>query len=148
MRRARGGAGGTGVSTVTVRPAGDADRAALFALRHEVFVLEQAVPDVLERNEHDPLAEHVVAVDITGRVVGTGRVYREGAEGLRRSRCRAHWPPGRRSDRSRRGRGGGARAGTGGHHLGLTPTQAVVVGEAAKLVLPGDGGLQTYVLES
>lgn len=68
------------MSKVTVRPAGDADLAALFALRHEVFVLEQAVPDALERDEHDPVAEHVVAVDITGRVVGTGRVYREGAQ--------------------------------------------------------------------
>jgi predicted GNAT family N-acyltransferase len=44
-----------------------------FALRHRVFVVEQGVPEALERDEHDDDAFHAVALS-GGRVVGTGRL--------------------------------------------------------------------------
>jgi predicted GNAT family N-acyltransferase len=50
------------------------DRARAFTLRHEVFVLEQDVPEDLERDEHDDTADHVLAEDAAGRVVATGRL--------------------------------------------------------------------------
>ena len=68
------------MSGVTVRAAGEADLAALLALRHEVFVLEQGVPAELESDDYDVTAAHVVAVDAGGHVVGTGRVYREAGQ--------------------------------------------------------------------
>ncbi len=45
-----------------------------FALRREVFVVEQNVPADLERDELDAEADHVIAVDDGGRVVATGRL--------------------------------------------------------------------------
>jgi predicted GNAT family N-acyltransferase len=62
-----------------VRPARDAAevRAAL-ALRHEVFVVEQAVPLEEEVDEHDADALHLVAID-DGRVVATCRLVADGA---------------------------------------------------------------------
>jgi predicted GNAT family N-acyltransferase len=61
-----------------VRPARDTDevRAAL-ALRHEVFVVEQAVPLEEEIDGHDTTALHLVAVD-DGRVVATCRLVAAG----------------------------------------------------------------------
>ena len=61
-----------------VRPARDADevRAAL-ALRHEVFVVEQAVPIEEEIDEHDDDALHLVGVE-DDRVVATCRVVIDG----------------------------------------------------------------------
>lgn len=56
-----------------VRLASPADLPRLFALRHDVFVLGQAVPEELERDELDRTADHVVAL-LQGRVVGTGRL--------------------------------------------------------------------------
>lgn len=56
-----------------VRVAGSDDLPAVFALRHEVFVVGQQVPAELERDEHDAGCEHVVALD-DGVVVGTGRL--------------------------------------------------------------------------
>ncbi len=53
-----------------------ADRERALALRVEVFVLEQRVPAELERDEHDDEAEHVIALDESGRVVATGRLVR------------------------------------------------------------------------
>jgi predicted GNAT family N-acyltransferase len=61
--------------TLEVRLAGTADRAPLHALRHEVFVRGQAVPEQIERDEHDAAADHVVALR-DGRLVGTGRLLR------------------------------------------------------------------------
>jgi len=62
-----------------LRPARDAAevRAAL-ALRHEVFVVEQAVPLEEEVDEHDADALHLVAID-DGRVVATCRLVADGA---------------------------------------------------------------------
>jgi predicted GNAT family N-acyltransferase len=50
---------------------------AVYALRHEVFVLEQAVPPELERDELDETATHLVALrgDV---VIGTLRIVAAG----------------------------------------------------------------------
>jgi predicted GNAT family N-acyltransferase len=73
-----GGAGrradtAAGAVTLTVRLAEAADLPALFALRHEVFVVGQDVPEELERDEYDAQADHVVALR-DGQVLGTGRL--------------------------------------------------------------------------
>jgi predicted GNAT family N-acyltransferase len=48
-----------------------------YALRHEVFVVEQKVPPELERDEKDADAFHVVALE-GDRCVGTGRLVHQG----------------------------------------------------------------------
>jgi predicted GNAT family N-acyltransferase len=64
--------------TLTIRPADtQALRDAAMALRIRVFVLEQGVPEVIERDEHDAEAFHAIALDEDGRAVGTGRMYRQ-----------------------------------------------------------------------
>ncbi|MFO0585148.1 MAG: GNAT family N-acetyltransferase [Anaeromyxobacter sp.] len=63
---------------VTVRTADTrALRDAAMDLRIRVFVVEQKVPEELERDEHDAHAFHVIALDEAGRAVGTGRMYRQ-----------------------------------------------------------------------
>lgn len=59
--------------TAEVRLAGPDDLPALLALRHDVFVLGQDVPEELERDELDAVADHAVAL-LDGAVVGTGRL--------------------------------------------------------------------------
>jgi predicted GNAT family N-acyltransferase len=59
--------------TLQVRVADAEDMPMAYALRFEVFVVGQDVPEELERDHLDATAEHVVAVD-GGRVVGTGRL--------------------------------------------------------------------------
>ncbi|MCW2605724.1 MAG: acetyltransferase [Frankiales bacterium] len=49
----------------------------VYALRHEVFVVGQDVPEDMERDELDPGATHVVA-RLDGVVVGTGRLLAPG----------------------------------------------------------------------
>ncbi len=66
--------------TPAVRLAGPADLPALYALRHEVFVVGQDVPADLERDELDPGADHAVAL-LDGAVVGTGRLLSPGQTG-------------------------------------------------------------------
>jgi len=57
-----------------------ADREACFAVRKEVFVAEQGVPEDLEYDEYDPGALHVLAVREDGMALGTGRLlYGEAA---------------------------------------------------------------------
>lgn len=64
---------------IEVREArGETERAAAFALRHEVFVEEQGVPVELEIDEHDDTALHLVAIE-GEQLVGTCRVVRDGA---------------------------------------------------------------------
>jgi predicted GNAT family N-acyltransferase len=46
---------------------------AAYALRHEVFVVEQGISEKLERDEDDKEATHLVAL-LDGRVVGTLRI--------------------------------------------------------------------------
>ena len=58
-----------------VRVAEDpADREACFAVRKEVFVGEQGVPEDLEYDEYDAGAVHVLAVREDGVPLGTGRL--------------------------------------------------------------------------
>ena len=47
-----------------------------YALRREVFEVEQNIPRPLDRDPFDYSADHVVAFDEGGRCVGTGRVVR------------------------------------------------------------------------
>jgi len=54
----------------------EADREAAYALRREVFEVEQNVPRPLDRDSLDHQANHVVAFDENGRCVGTGRFVR------------------------------------------------------------------------
>jgi predicted GNAT family N-acyltransferase len=61
-----------------LRPPRDADELrAAFALRHEVFVVEQGVPVAEEVDELDAGALHLVAVD-DGHVVATCRLVADG----------------------------------------------------------------------
>jgi predicted GNAT family N-acyltransferase len=60
-------------ATLQVRAADEADMAAVYALRHEVFVVGQDVPPELERDHLDATAEHVVAY-AGDELVGTGRL--------------------------------------------------------------------------
>lgn len=64
-----------------VRVAEDpADREACFAVRKEVFVGEQGVPEDIEYDAYDPVAVHVLAVREDGVPLGTGRLlYGEAA---------------------------------------------------------------------
>ncbi|WP_460064594.1 GNAT family N-acetyltransferase [Streptomyces sp. YKOK-I1] len=65
----------SGTPVYTVRVAGDpADLEACFAVRKEVFVREQGVPEDLEYDEHDAGAVHVLAVRADGTPLGTGRL--------------------------------------------------------------------------
>lgn len=59
--------------TTLIRLAAAGDLDAVYALRHEVFVLGQDVPEELERDELDAGADHAVALR-GGAVVGTGRL--------------------------------------------------------------------------
>ncbi|MFF4052208.1 GNAT family N-acetyltransferase [Streptomyces chartreusis] len=61
--------------TYAVRVADDpADREACFAVRKEVFVVEQGVPQDIEYDAHDADAVHVLAVREDGLPLGTGRL--------------------------------------------------------------------------
>jgi predicted GNAT family N-acyltransferase len=64
-----------------VRVAEDpADREACFAVRKEVFVVEQGVPQEIEYDDYDAVATHVLAVREDGTPLGTGRLlYGEAA---------------------------------------------------------------------
>ena len=59
---------------ISVRLAAPQELEAVYALRHEVFVVGQGVPVELERDELDASADHAVALDTAGSVVGTGRL--------------------------------------------------------------------------
>ena len=61
-----------------MRLAQDADLPAVYALRHEVFVLGQDVPEDLERDEHDEVSDHAVGL-LDGVVVATGRLLDPGS---------------------------------------------------------------------
>lgn len=61
--------------TVSVRVAeGEADLELVRAVRREVFVVEQNVPEELEYDEYDATSVHVLAVDADGAGLGTGRL--------------------------------------------------------------------------
>ncbi|MFF1341377.1 GNAT family N-acetyltransferase [Streptomyces sp. NPDC058290] len=48
--------------------------AACFAVRTEVFVVEQSVPESIEYDAYDAVAVHVLAVAPDGEPLGTGRL--------------------------------------------------------------------------
>ncbi len=54
-----------------------ADRAALRAIREQVFVREQSVPLEMEWDEFDIVSRHVLA-EASGRPIGTGRLLPDG----------------------------------------------------------------------
>jgi predicted GNAT family N-acyltransferase len=54
-----------------------ADRAALRAVRHAVFVREQSVPEALEWDEFDAASRHGIA-EANGAAIGTGRLLPDG----------------------------------------------------------------------
>ncbi|MGW2439561.1 GNAT family N-acetyltransferase [Streptomyces goshikiensis] len=63
------------MTAFTVRvAAGEADRAACFAVRTEVFVIEQSVPESIEYDADDAVAVHVLAEGPDGAPLGTGRL--------------------------------------------------------------------------
>ncbi|MFE9842898.1 GNAT family N-acetyltransferase [Streptomyces goshikiensis] len=63
------------MTAFTVRVAADeADRAACFAVRTEVFVIEQSVPESIEYDAYDAVAVHVLAEGPDGAPLGTGRL--------------------------------------------------------------------------
>lgn len=67
----------------------DSGRDALLTVRHEVFVVEQQVPEEIEVDEHDPLSLHFLAVDSAGLPIGTARLLGNGRVG--RMAVRADW---------------------------------------------------------
>ena len=48
------------------------------AVREQVFIQEQHVPEELEWDEHDAKAIHVVALDTNDQVIGTARLLNDG----------------------------------------------------------------------
>ncbi|MFD0355825.1 GNAT family N-acetyltransferase [Streptomyces sp. NPDC127110] len=65
----------TAVPAVSVRVASsEADLAACYAVRTEVFVVEQSVPESIEYDAYDAVAVHVLAVGPDGEPLGTGRL--------------------------------------------------------------------------
>lgn len=54
--------------------AGEADMTACLAVRTEVFVVEQRVPESIEYDAYDADALHVLAVGADGEPLGTGRL--------------------------------------------------------------------------
>ena len=63
-------------SVVEIR-ATDPLMASVYALRHEVFVVEQGIPEELEQDEDDRIATHFATL-YGGRVVGTLRTVAHG----------------------------------------------------------------------
>ncbi|GHB36845.1 acetyltransferase [Streptomyces cirratus] len=63
------------MTAFTVRVAAcEADLAACFAVRREVFVVEQSVPESVEYDAYDADAVHVLAEGPDGEPLGTGRL--------------------------------------------------------------------------
>jgi muramoyltetrapeptide carboxypeptidase len=54
------------------------DAPALRALRHQVFVVEQSVPEALEWDGQDAACRHALAVDADGHPIGCGRLLPDG----------------------------------------------------------------------
>src|SRR5437867_1410683 len=57
------------------------DGAPLRRIRHDVFVLEQGVPEALEWDGHDAACRHVVANDQKGAAIACGRLLPDGSIG-------------------------------------------------------------------
>jgi predicted GNAT family N-acyltransferase len=66
-------------SNYTIREAAwDAEGERLRAIRYEVFVREQGVPEALEWDGLDPGCRHAVAETDAGQAIGTGRLLSDG----------------------------------------------------------------------
>ncbi|MFC9816867.1 GNAT family N-acetyltransferase [Streptomyces virginiae] len=111
------------------------DLKACFAVRREVFVIEQSVPESIEYDTYDADAVHVLAVDADGIPLGTGRLL-HGPAALGRTGARAVGSLGRLAvARSARGLG-----------VGRLLVRAIEA-EAARLGLTAvDLGAQTHAL--
>ncbi|APY88774.1 GNAT family N-acetyltransferase [Streptomyces alfalfae] len=99
------------MSEVTVRVAeGPDDLEACFAVRKEVFVVEQQVPQDLEYDAYDAGAVHVLAVRDDGTPLGTGRLLTGAAAAAKNGGERGIGALGRLAvRRTARGLGVGAR---------------------------------------
>src|SRR5262245_5146930 len=53
-------------------------QAALRAVRHAVFVVEQRVPESLEWDDMDARSTHALAIDTKGAPIGCGRLLPDG----------------------------------------------------------------------
>ncbi len=54
------------------------DESLLKEVRREVFVREQNIPEALEWDEHDPICVHLLALDASGKAIGTARLLADG----------------------------------------------------------------------
>lgn len=68
------GGGGVGGGVAVRVAATEADLKACFAVRTEVFVVEQSVPESIEYDAYDEIAVHVLAEGPDGAPLGTGRL--------------------------------------------------------------------------
>ncbi len=59
----------------------DDDRRAVMDIRHEVFVVEQEVPEDLETDGADPDCRHLLAISSSGKAIGTARMQPGGHVG-------------------------------------------------------------------
>ena len=57
------------------------DKQALSDIREKVFIEEQNVPEELEWDEFDETSQHILALDNSGKPVGTGRIKPDGQIG-------------------------------------------------------------------
>ena len=57
------------------------DRQALSQVRKKVFIEEQNVPEELEWDEFDEIAQHILALDNNNKPIGTGRIKPDGQIG-------------------------------------------------------------------
>ncbi len=65
------------------------DQQALRSIRHDVFVVEQNVPEPLEWDGQDGDCRHAIAEDAAGRPIGCGRLLPDGHIG--RMAVRREW---------------------------------------------------------
>ena len=56
----------------------DEAEARVMPVRTEVFIVEQGVPEEIERDAFDAVCRHAIARDAGGRVVATGRLLPDG----------------------------------------------------------------------
>ena len=56
----------------------DEAEAGVMPVRTEVFIVEQGVPEEIERDAFDAVCRHAIARDAEGRVVATGRLLPDG----------------------------------------------------------------------
>ncbi|MEO0416210.1 MAG: GNAT family N-acetyltransferase [Verrucomicrobiota bacterium] len=59
----------------------EADKEPLMAIRHQVFIVEQQVPPEIEIDEADPEAIHFLALEHSGKAIGTCRLLLTGKIG-------------------------------------------------------------------